>query len=109
MVYDPVGLTPAQLEDGYWRAYRDFYTWRNIGRSAATHAHPRERLRHLAYAGGWKKFEPAWDALIRHGRVLDALPPPTQAGTRRRRSSTAPSLRSERVGRWRAGGRGCQA
>jgi hypothetical protein len=33
-----------------------------------------DRLRHLAYAGGWKKFEPAWDALIRTGRVLHALP-----------------------------------
>ncbi|WP_436772548.1 B12-binding domain-containing radical SAM protein [Yinghuangia sp. YIM S09857] len=74
VVYDPIGLTPAQLENGYRRAYRDFYTWRNIARSAASHPHPRERLRHLAYAGGWKKFEPAWDALIRHGRVLDALP-----------------------------------
>lgn len=74
VVYDPVGLTPTQLEDGYRRAYRDFYTWRNITRSAVSHTHPRERLRHVAYAGGWKKFEPAWDALIRHGRVLDALP-----------------------------------
>jgi hypothetical protein len=32
------------------------------------------RLRHLAYAGGWKKFEPLWDVLIRSGQVLHALP-----------------------------------
>ena len=23
-------MTPEQLEEGYWRAYRDFYSWRNI-------------------------------------------------------------------------------
>ncbi|HEX6336910.1 MAG TPA: hypothetical protein VFZ85_08150 [Jiangellaceae bacterium] len=33
-----------------------------------------ERLRHLAYAGGWKKFEWAWDMLIRTHRVVRALP-----------------------------------
>lgn len=32
------------------------------------------RLRHLAYAGGWKKFEPAWDALIRSRNVVRAMP-----------------------------------
>ena len=31
-------------------------------------------MRHIAYAGGWKKFEPLWDALIRSGQVLRALP-----------------------------------
>ncbi|HVH62358.1 MAG TPA: B12-binding domain-containing radical SAM protein, partial [Candidatus Dormibacteraeota bacterium] len=32
------------------------------------------RLRHIAYAGGWKKFEPLWDLLIRSRQVLHALP-----------------------------------
>ncbi|TMF79628.1 MAG: hypothetical protein E6I15_01755, partial [Chloroflexi bacterium] len=31
-------------------------------------------LRHMAYAGGWKKFEPLWDVLIRSKQVLHALP-----------------------------------
>jgi hypothetical protein len=31
-------------------------------------------MRHLAYAGGWKKFEPAWDAAIRAKQVVHALP-----------------------------------
>jgi hypothetical protein len=31
-------------------------------------------VRHLAYAGGWKKFERVWDALIRTRQVLHALP-----------------------------------
>ena len=32
------------------------------------------RLRHLAYAGGWKKFEPLWDLVIRLKRVSNFLP-----------------------------------
>jgi len=28
----------------------------------------------MAYAGGWKKFEPLWDLLIRSKQVLHALP-----------------------------------
>lgn len=34
----------------------------------------RSRVRHVAYAGGWKKFEPLWDLLIRSRHVLHALP-----------------------------------
>jgi radical SAM superfamily enzyme YgiQ (UPF0313 family) len=74
VVFAPRGMTPVQLEDGYWRAYRDFYRWSALWRGARTKELLGDRLRHLAYAGGWKKFEPAWDALIRTGRVLHALP-----------------------------------
>jgi radical SAM superfamily enzyme YgiQ (UPF0313 family) len=74
VVYQPIGMTPDQLEDGYWRAYREFYRWSAIWQGAATHQPIHDRLRHLAYAGGWKKFEPFWDLLIRTGRVTHALP-----------------------------------
>jgi len=74
VVFRPLGMTPGQLEDGYWRAYRDFYRWGNIARGAWTKPVLRDRLRHLAYAGGWKKFEPLWDLLIRSRQVLYALP-----------------------------------
>jgi radical SAM superfamily enzyme YgiQ (UPF0313 family) len=74
VVYRPIGMTADELEAGYWRAYRDFYRWSAIWRGAASHPVPRDRLRHLAYAGGWKKFEPLWDLLIRTGRVTRALP-----------------------------------
>jgi radical SAM superfamily enzyme YgiQ (UPF0313 family) len=73
VIYQPRGMTPEQLEDGYWRAYRDFYRWRNIFKGASGKP-VAERARHLAYAGGWKKFEPMWDALIRTGQVTRALP-----------------------------------
>jgi radical SAM superfamily enzyme YgiQ (UPF0313 family) len=74
VVYQPVGMTARELENGYWRAYRRFYRWSSIWRGATTHSRPPDRLRHLAYAGGWKKFEPCWDLLIRTGRVTRALP-----------------------------------
>ncbi|MGH9801383.1 MAG: B12-binding domain-containing radical SAM protein, partial [Blastocatellia bacterium] len=62
------------LEEGYWRAYRDFYRWSSIGRGAWTKADWRGRLRHLGYAGGWKKFEPLWDWVIRAKRAGALLP-----------------------------------
>ena len=33
-----------------------------------------QSMRHLAYAGGWKKFEPFWDLVIRAKRVNAMLP-----------------------------------
>ncbi|GIH22743.1 hypothetical protein Aph01nite_10530 [Acrocarpospora phusangensis] len=74
VVYQPVGMTPRQLEDGYWRAYRDFYRWSAIWRGAATKPLLGDRLRHLTYSGGWKKFEPLWDLAIRARQVTRALP-----------------------------------
>ena len=75
-------MTSAQLETGYWRAYRDFYRWGSILRGTRTKPPASGSLRHLAYAGGWKKFEPLWDVVIRSGligrtrplleRILDA-------------------------------------
>lgn len=74
VVYTPAKMTPATLEAGYWRAYRDFYRWGSLWRSASTKETLMGRLRHLAYAGGWKKFEPLWDWVIRAKRVMHLLP-----------------------------------
>src|SRR5204862_7912638 len=74
VVFQPAGMTPAELEDGYWRAYRDFYRWGSILRGAWTKPSLRGRVRHAAYAGGGKKFEPLWDLAIRAKRVGRALP-----------------------------------
>lgn len=73
-VYQPRHLTPEQLEDGYWWAYRQFYTWPNILRGAGVKDHLGAQLRHVAYAGGWKRFEPLWDLLIRARQVGLMLP-----------------------------------
>jgi hypothetical protein len=74
VVFKPRRLTAEQLEAGYWRAYREFYRWSSIWRAASSKVGLRPRLRHLAHAGGWKKFEPLWDLLIRTKQVLHALP-----------------------------------
>jgi radical SAM superfamily enzyme YgiQ (UPF0313 family) len=73
-VFQPARITPQALEEGYWRAYRDFYSWRNIVAGATTKPDWSGRLRHAAYAGGWKKLEPLWDVAIRAKRVAAFLP-----------------------------------
>jgi radical SAM superfamily enzyme YgiQ (UPF0313 family) len=73
-VFRPARLTPEALEAGYWNAYREFYRWKNIIQSSQVHAGLRGQLRHIAYAGGWKKFEPMWDWVIRAKRVANLLP-----------------------------------
>jgi radical SAM superfamily enzyme YgiQ (UPF0313 family) len=74
VVFRPAKLTPEALEAGYWRAYRDFYRWGAILRGAWMKDQPMARLRHIAYAGGWKKLEPFWDLVIRARRVANLLP-----------------------------------
>ncbi|MCB9109139.1 MAG: B12-binding domain-containing radical SAM protein [Anaerolineales bacterium] len=74
VVFEPRKLSPETLERGYWQAYRDFYRWSSIWRGAATKDTAAGQLRHLAYAGGWKKFEPMWDWVIRLRRLPFMLP-----------------------------------
>ena len=78
VVYRPARLTAAQLEHGYWWAYREFYRWRSIFRGASTKPSVVGAVRHVAYAGGWKKLEPMWDFVIRAKRVA-ALRPTLEA------------------------------
>ena len=74
VVYRPWQITPEELEAGYWRAYRDFYRWGAIFKGAATKPSLTGQLRHVAYAGGWKKLEPFWDWVLRARRVNQLLP-----------------------------------
>jgi radical SAM superfamily enzyme YgiQ (UPF0313 family) len=74
VVFKPAKMSPAQLEAGYWRAYKDFYRWGNIVRGAWSKEELVPRLRHLAYATGWKKFEFLWDLIIRAKQVTRMLP-----------------------------------
>jgi radical SAM superfamily enzyme YgiQ (UPF0313 family) len=74
VVFRPARMSAEELEAGYWRAYRDFYRWGSILRSATAHTTFTGKVRHAAYATGWKKFEPLWHGLIRATRVSHALP-----------------------------------
>jgi radical SAM superfamily enzyme YgiQ (UPF0313 family) len=73
-VFRPAGMTPGQLEEGYWRAYRDFYRWGAIVQGAMHKETWAARARHFAYSAGWKKFEPLWDFVIRARRVAYMRP-----------------------------------
>jgi radical SAM superfamily enzyme YgiQ (UPF0313 family) len=74
VVFRPEKMAADKLEAGYWQAYHDFYEWNSIFRGAWAKPSWPERLRHVVYAGGWKKFEPLWDWVIRAKRVTAALP-----------------------------------
>lgn len=67
-------MSPEQLETGYQQAYRSFYTWRSIARASHQHVDWRRSIKHLAYAAGWKRFEPIWNALIKARRLNEMLP-----------------------------------
>ena len=74
VVFRPAHMSADELEHGYRRAYRDFYRWGSIVRGASAHGTVTAGLRHLAYAAGWKKFEPCWDLVIRTRRAGMMLP-----------------------------------
>jgi len=73
-VFRPAHMSPEQLEEGYWRAYRDFYRWGAIARGALAKETWPARARHFAYAAGWKKLEPLWDLVLRARRVAYMRP-----------------------------------
>ncbi len=73
-VFRPARMTPTQLEEGYWWAYREFYRWSSIWRAASAKPTPSRRLRHMAYSAGWKKLEPLWSVLVRARRIPMMLP-----------------------------------
>ncbi|MCB1093941.1 MAG: B12-binding domain-containing radical SAM protein, partial [Verrucomicrobiae bacterium] len=69
VTFEPAGMKPKDLKDGYDRAYREFYTWSSIVRSSLFHGSPKHQLKHFFYAGGWKKFEPLWNLVIQMKRL----------------------------------------
>ncbi|AII51550.1 B12-binding domain-containing radical SAM protein [Hymenobacter sp. APR13] len=72
------GLTATQLKNGYDWAYREFYSWANITRASLAHDELKHMLKHFAYAGGWKKFEPLWNFMIK-SRQLHSMRPLLEA------------------------------
>lgn len=95
VVYRPTGMTATALKDGYDRAYREFYRWGNIFKAATAHQSSKHAVKHLAYSAGWKKFEPAWDVVIRLKQLsqmrpmLEAVLSPVGGKTPREEHATA--------------------
>ncbi|MBI3922257.1 MAG: B12-binding domain-containing radical SAM protein [Armatimonadetes bacterium] len=73
-VFAPARMSPGALEEGRRKSYEQFYRWNSILSGAATHADWNGRLRHIAYAGGWKKLEFLWSLIIRAKRVVGMRP-----------------------------------
>lgn len=74
VVYKTVGLDADELKRGYDWAYRSFYSWSNICKASLGHDDMKHVLKHFAYAGGWKKFEPLWNFLIKTRGLNKMLP-----------------------------------
>lgn len=74
VVYKTHNLTAEQLEEGYWWAYKEFYSWSNITKSSLQHDDLKHKLKHFFYAGGWKKFEPLWNFIIKSRSLSGMLP-----------------------------------
>lgn len=74
VVYQPRGSTPRALKAGYDWSYRAFYEWSAIVKAASAHRSMKHSLKHLAYSAGWKKFEPAWDFVIRLKQLAQMRP-----------------------------------
>lgn len=73
-VFRPKNLSPQELEDGYWYAYKEFYKWNNIFKSSFSHDIFKHQMKHLFYTGGWKKFETFWTFMINTGGLKKMLP-----------------------------------
>ncbi|NII24975.1 B12-binding domain-containing radical SAM protein [Pseudoflavitalea sp. X16] len=74
VVYKTVGLSAEELKEGYDWAYRSFYSWSNIFKASVQHDNLRHIIKHFAYAGGWKKFEPLWNFIIKTKGLNKMLP-----------------------------------
>jgi radical SAM superfamily enzyme YgiQ (UPF0313 family) len=74
VVYKTVGLTAEELKRGYDWAYQSFYSWQNVFKASMQHESLKHCLKHFAYAGGWKKFEPLWNFMIKTKGLNKMLP-----------------------------------
>ena len=74
VVFQPVGMTAAELKDGYDSAYRDFYSWSAIAGSSLFHGSLKHQLKHFFHTGGWKKFEPLWNMIIQIKKLNQTTP-----------------------------------
>jgi radical SAM superfamily enzyme YgiQ (UPF0313 family) len=74
VVYETRNLRPHELKEGYHWAYKEFYKWSNIFRASFKHESHKHKLKHLLYSGGWKKFEPLWNFVIKSRNLNQMLP-----------------------------------
>ncbi|TMI83410.1 MAG: radical SAM protein [Bacteroidetes bacterium] len=74
VVFKTKGLSANELKRGYDWAYRSFYSWSNIWKASWQHDQFKHVIKHFSYAGGWKKFEPLWNFIIKTKGLNKMLP-----------------------------------
>lgn len=74
VVYKTTKLTAEELKNGYEWAYKEFYSWANIFTASFNHESHKHKLKHFFYTGGWKKFEPVWNFIIKTRNLNNILP-----------------------------------
>ena len=74
VVYKTTSLNADELKKGYDWSYRSFYSWSNIFKASLQHEELKYKIKHFAYAGGWKKFEPLWNFIIKTKGLNKMLP-----------------------------------
>src|SRR5438270_11418734 len=74
VVYRPTSMSPEELKRGYDWAYESFYRWRSIFKASSAHESFKHRAKHFFYSAGWKKFERAWDLVIRIKQLSQMRP-----------------------------------
>lgn len=66
LIFKHPKISQGKMEEGYKRAYDHFYQWGNIVKASREHETLKMKLKHLSYAGAWKKFEPVWNFIIKN-------------------------------------------
>jgi radical SAM superfamily enzyme YgiQ (UPF0313 family) len=74
VVYQTRNISAEKLKAGYDWAYKEFYSWSNILKASLVHEKIKHQIKHFAYAGGWKKFEPLWNFIIKTRQLNQMLP-----------------------------------
>lgn len=74
VVYQTKNISAEDLKVGYDWAYKEFYSWNNILKASLNHDSIKHQLKHLFYSGGWKKFEPLWNFIIKTEGLNKMLP-----------------------------------
>jgi len=92
VVYKTHSLSAEELKQGYDWAYRSFYTWSNIWTASWQHDQFKHVIKHFTYAGGWKKFEPLWNFIIKT-KVLNKMLPLLEAILSKVNNSKSHSVR----------------
>jgi radical SAM superfamily enzyme YgiQ (UPF0313 family) len=74
VVYQTKNISAEDLKAGYDWAYKEFYSWNNILKASLNQDSIKHQLKHLFYSGGWKKFEPLWNFIIKTEGLNKMLP-----------------------------------